>query len=393
MKQKITQIAKEIRKDIEALSDAIYKNPELGNVEYESSKLHAELLKKYGFKVEKPYMGLATGYRAEYRSAKPGPHICFMAEYDALPGLGEHGGPGHGCGHNMLGATSVAAGIILSRFVDETGGWVVVLGTPAEETDGAKVAYANKGVFRDLDAAMICHPTSVDYFKSGKSLAMDTIEFEFFGRAAHAASEPEMGINALDAVIQTFNNINALRQQTRPDARIHGIITEGGVACNVIPEHCVCRFYVRAGKKAYLKHLYQQVVNCGKAAALATGCELKMRPFELAYDDLATNETLNNLFEQSMKELGVEGIQPPGEDYGSVDAGNVSYVCPTIHPYFPITTEAIPGHTREFAAATQTEFAKDRMMETAGGMALAGYHILTEPDTLKAIRKEFKALK
>ncbi|MBR3719326.1 MAG: amidohydrolase, partial [Firmicutes bacterium] len=167
----------------------------------------------------------------------------------------------------------------------------------------------------------------------------------------------------------------------------------GGVACNVIPEHCVCRFYVRAGKKAYLKHLYQQVVNCGKAAALATGCELKMRPFELAYDDLATNETLNDLFEQSMKELGVEGIQPPGEDYGSVDAGNVSYVCPTIHPYFPITTEAIPGHTREFAAATQTEFAKDRMMETAGGMALAGYHILTEPDTLKAIRKEFKALK
>ena len=222
---------------------------------------------------------------------------------------------------------------------------------------------------------------------------MDTIEFEFFGRAAHAASEPEMGINALDAVIQTFNNINALRQQTRPDARIHGIITEGGVACNVIPEHCVCRFYVRAGKKAYLKHLYQQVINCGKAAALATGCEVKMRAFELAYDDLATNEVLNRLFAQSLLELGVDHIQEPGEDYGSVDAGNVSYVCPTIHPYFPITTDAIPGHTREFAAATQTEFAKDRMMETASAMALTGYHILTEPDTLKAIRKEFKALK
>ena len=393
MKNKIMQIAREVRSDAVALSDALYKEPELGNVEYRSSKLHAEVLKKHGFAVEMPYMGLATGYRAEFRSAKPGPHICFMAEYDALPGLGPDGGPGHGCGHNMLGATSVAAGIILSRFVAETGGWVVVLGTPAEETDGAKVAYSQKGVFRDLDAAIICHPTSGDYFKSGKSLAMDTIEFEFFGRAAHAASEPEMGINALDAVIQTFNNINALRQQTRPDARIHGIITEGGVACNVIPEHCVCRFYVRAGKKAYLKHLYQQVINCGKAAALATGCEVKMRPFELAYDDLATNEVLNRLFAQSLLELGVDHIQEPGEDYGSVDAGNVSYVCPTIHPYFPITTDAIPGHTREFAAATQTEFAKDRMMETASAMALTGYHILTEPDTLKAIRKEFKALK
>ncbi|MBR3718506.1 MAG: M20 family metallopeptidase [Firmicutes bacterium] len=393
MKNKIMQIAREVRSDAVALSDALYKEPELGNVEYRSSKLHAEVLKKHGFAVEMPYMGLATGYRAEFRSAKPGPHICFMAEYDALPGLGPDGGPGHGCGHNMLGATSVAAGIILSRFVAETGGWVVVLGTPAEETDGAKVAYSQKGVFRDLDAAIICHPTSGDYFKSGKSLAMDTIEFEFFGRAAHAASEPEMGINALDAVIQTFNNINALRQQTRPDARIHGIITEGGVACNVIPEHCVCRFYVRAGKKAYLKHLYQQVINCGKAAALATGCEVKMRAFELAYDDLATNEVLNRLFAQSLLELGVDHIQEPGEDYGSVDAGNVSYVCPTIHPYFPITTDAIPGHTREFAAATQTEFAKDRMMETASAMALTGYHILTEPDTLKAIRKEFKALK
>ncbi len=387
MKDRILTIAKEIKPEIVALSDAIYANPELGNEEFESSRLHTELLRRHGFDVQMPYLGLPTGYRAEYRSAKPGPHICFMAEYDALPGVG------HGCGHNMLGATSLAAGILLSRLVDETGGWVVVLGTPAEETDGAKVAYANKGAFRDLDAAIICHPTSIDYFKSGKSLAMDTIEFEFFGKAAHAASEPEMGINALDAVIQTFVNIGALRQQTRPDARIHGIITEGGVACNVIPEHCVCRFYVRAGKKSYLKHLYQQVVNCGKAAAVATGCELRMRPFELAYDDLATNETLNELFAQSLREIGVTNISEPGEDYGSVDAGNVSYVCPTIHPYFPITKDGIASHTREFAAATQTDYAKDRMMEAASAMALTGYHVLTEPQTLAEIRREFKTLK
>ena len=387
MKDRILQIAAEIRPEIEALSDAIYANPELGSREYESSKLHVALLEKYGFTVEKPYMGFATGYRAEYRSAKPGPHICFMAEYDALPGVG------HGCGHNMLGATSVAAGIILSRLIEKTGGWAVVLGTPAEETNGAKVEYAKRGVFRELDAAIVCHPTSMDYYKSGASLAMETIEFEFFGKAAHAASEPEMGVNALDAVIQTFNNVNALRQQTKPDARIHGIITEGGEACNVIPEHCVCRFYVRAAKKAYLKHLYEQVANCGKAAALATGCQLQMRPFELGYDDLATNERLNQLFADSLGEMGVEEIADPGEASGSVDAGNVSYVCPTIHPYFPITKKNVAGHTREFADCTQTEYAKDRMMEAAGAMALTGYHIITEPKTLAEIRREFQALK
>ena len=387
MKDRILQTAKEIRDEVVALSDAIYANPELGNQEFESSKLHAALLKKNGFKVEKPYLGLPTGYRAEYRSVKPGPHICYMAEYDALPGVG------HGCGHNMLGATSVAAGILLSRLVDETGGWVVVLGTPAEETNGAKVEYAKRGVFRDLDAAIVCHPTSVEYYKSGASLAMETIEFEFFGKAAHAASEPEMGINALDAVIQTFNNVNALRQQTKTDARIHGIITQGGEACNVIPEHCVCRFYVRAAKKSYLKHLYEQVMNCGKAAAMATGCKLQMRPFELGYDDLATNERLNRLFIDSLGELGVTEVADPGEASGSVDAGNVSYVCPTIHPYFPITKKNVAGHTREFAACTQTDYAKDRMMEAACAMALTGYHIVTEPQTLAEIRREFQALK
>lgn len=387
MKDRILKTAQEIRPDIEALSDAIYANPELGNKEFESSKLHAALLEKYGFTIEKPYLGFGTGYRAEYRSAKPGPHICFMAEYDALPGVG------HGCGHNMLGATSVAAGILLSRLVDETGGWVVVLGTPAEETNGAKVEYAKKGAFRDLDAAIVCHPTSVDYYKSGTSLAMETIEFEFTGKAAHAASEPEMGINALDAVIQTFNNINALRQQTKTDARIHGIITEGGEACNVIPEHCVCRFYVRAAKKSYLKHLYEQVLNCGKAAALATGCKLQTRPFELGYDDLATNERLNRVFIDSLAELGVKEVADPGEASGSVDAGNVSYVCPTIHPYYPITKKNVAGHTREFAACTQTAYAKDRMMEAACAMALTGWHVITEPQTLAEIRKEFQALK
>ncbi len=387
VKEQLLAWAEEIRPDITALSDAIFANPELGNREYESSKLHAQLLEKYGFRVEKPYMGLATGYRAESRSGKAGSHVCFMAEYDALPGVG------HGCGHNMLGATSIAAGILLSRLTSETGGWVIVLGTPAEETNGAKVEYAKRGVFRDIDAAILCHPTSQDYFKSGSSLAMETIEFEFLGKAAHAASEPEAGVNALDAVIQTFNNINALRQQTKSDARIHGIITEGGEACNVIPDHCVCRFYVRAGRRNYLKHLMQQVVNCGKAAALATGCQVNMRPFELGYDDMVTNETLSKVFTESLAALGVNKLEEAGEPSGSSDAGNVSYVCPTIHPYFPITTKNIASHTRDFALCTQTDYAKDRMMETACAMALTGWRLLSDPRLMTEVRREFKNMK
>ncbi|NMA93573.1 MAG: M20 family metallopeptidase [Clostridiales bacterium] len=383
-KDRILEISKEIENEIIELSDSIYANPESGNQEFIASNLHVAILEKHGFEVEKPYLGLNTGFRAEYRSKKPGPRICYMAEYDALPEIG------HGCGHNLLGATSTAAGIILSKFIGELGGRVIVLGTPAEETDGAKVHYVKKGAFDDIDLAMISHPTGGSYYyKSGSALAIDTLMFEFKGRAAHAAAEAEKGVNALDAVILTFNNINALRQQTRPDARIHGIISEGGVAPNIIPDHCVCKFYVRAGTKAYLHRLMKQVENCAKGAALATGCELKIGPFEIAYENLVTNEALSDVFERSLRELGETKIKEPGEDYGSLDSGNVSQVCPTIHPYFPVSTVNIPSHTAEFAECTRTPYAHEKMMQTACAMALSGVHIIREPGTFAAIRNEF----
>ena len=383
-KDRILEISKDIESEIIELSDTIFANPEPGNMEYIASELHAQILRKQGFELEKPYMGLKTGFRAERRSKKPGPRICYMAEYDALPEIG------HGCGHNILGAASTAAGIILSKLIDELGGRVIVLGTPAEETDGAKVLYAKKGAFDDIDLAMMSHPTGGPYYyKSGSALAMDTLMFEFKGRAAHAAAEADKGINALDAVILTFNNINALRQQTRPDARIHGIISEGGVAPNIIPDHCVCKFYVRAETKGYLHRLMGQVENCAKAAAIATGCELKTEPFEIGYENLVTNEALSDVFEKSLRELGETKIKEPGEDYGSLDSGNVSQVCPTIHPYFPVSPVNIPSHTAEFAESTKTPYAHEKMMQTACAMALSGVHIIREPGTFAAIRNEF----
>ncbi len=384
------QFGDEIRDEIVALSDSIFSHPELGYEEFLSSEEHAEVLRRHGFDVEKPYLGLETGYRATFDSGRPGPKICYMAEYDALPGLGENGGPGHGCGHNMLGSTAVAAGIILSRKVAETGGSVVVLGTPAEETSGAKVMYADEGAFSDVDAAIVSHPCIGGFMRSGRSLALITQEFIFKGKPSHAASGPEMGINALDAATITNVAIGLLRQQTREDARIHGIITEGGLAPNIIPDRVVMRFYVRAADRIYRNELLEKVKNCARAGALATGCELEMNEFEAPYDDLMTNEALSSLMTEALRTLGVEKVNEPRKSFGSLDAGNVSYVCPTIHPYFPIGLDhSIANHSPEFAACTQTDYAKDSMMTTAEAMAIVGYRLLTEPETLAKVKEEF----
>ena len=376
-----------IREDMIALSDSIFSHPELGYEEFKSSEEHAEMLRRYGFTVEKPYLGLETGYRATFDSGKPGPKVCYMAEYDALPGVG------HGCGHNMLGTVAVAAGIILSKKVGETGGSVVVLGTPAEETSGAKVMYAREGAFSDCDVAIVNHPCIGGHMKSGRSLALITLEVVFDGKPAHAASAPEMGINALDAATIMNVAVGLLRQQTREDARIHGIITEGGLAPNVIPDHVVMRFYVRAADRVYRNELLEKVKNCARAGALATDCKLQMSEFEEPYDDLMTNEALSEVMCESLYQDGVEKVSEPAKSFGSLDAGNVSYVCPTIHPYFPIGTDkSIANHTKEFGACTQTDFAKDSMMTAAQAMALTGYRVITEPETLAKIKAEFDAM-
>lgn len=383
MEKQFLQIEEQLKSDLIKLSNAIYEHPELGNEEVISSGLHMDLLRKYGFHVNSGYKEIPTAFRAEYQSGKPGPVIAYMAEYDALPGIG------HGCGHNILGATSTGAGILLSRLTGEIGGTVVVFGTPAEETNGAKVILAERGAFDDVDAAMIAHPSS-SHNKSGSSLAMDAIQFVFKGKTAHAASAPEQGINALDAVINTFNHINALRQQIRSDARIHGIVKEGGKAANVIPDYCVAQFYVRATTKTYLRELTEKVKNCARGAAMAAGAELEISNYELSYDNLVTNETLSNIYTESLAEY-VDIIEAPKTETGSLDAGNVSHICPAIHPYFDITGRVpVTPHTIEFARCTLTDYAFEQMMYTAKALALTGAKIISQPDLLEKIRYEFK---
>ncbi|WP_026582066.1 M20 family metallopeptidase [Bacillus sp. J33] len=377
-----------LKPDFYSISQYIGENPELGHEEFKACELLTEELKKHGFSVEVGTCGLPTAFTATFDSGKEGPVVGYMSEYDALPEVG------HACGHNLIGTMGIAAGIGLSKVINETGGKVIVFGTPAEETKGGKVTMAEAGVFDALDAAIMVHPLD-NYVKSGSSLAMDAIQFEFFGKSAHAAASPHLGINALDAVLQTFSSINALRQHITPDARIHGIIKEGGKAANVIPDYAVAQFYVRAAKRGYVNELVEKVKKCAEGAALQTGAEMKWSFYELSYDNMVTNKPLSEAFNRELISLGVkeEEIMEQKDGSGSLDMGNVSHAAPSIHPYIKICNEAYACHTHEFREAAMSEQGREAMILGAKTMALTGYEILTNKDLLQQIKAEFKAQK
>ena len=372
----------EIFSELVELNEYIYLHPELGLKEEKACQAHVAILRKYGFDVEEHFLGIQTAFRATYDSKKTGPTIAIMAEYDALPDIG------HGCGHNMIGTVSTGVGIVLKSCMETLGGKVIVLGTPAEETDGAKVDMAEQGVFDDVDVALMAHPSSETSI-SVESLAMEAIEFEFIGKAAHAAAMPEKGINALDAVIGTFNNINALREHITSSTRIHGIIKEGGVAANIVPERAVAHFYVRATTKSYLKEVIEKVKNCARGAALATGAELNIRNYEKSYDNFVKNNNFNKIIEKNFNLYGMGPIKESSINLGSLDAGNVSQVCPTIHPMFSITEIDIPAHTRAFAEATLTPYAIEKMKAVIGALTQTGVDIIKDKDLLQAINQEY----
>lgn len=384
MKRKILSFIELIKDELNEINKFIYDNPETAYKEHKAQEKLSGILEKYGFKVERNFMGLGTEFKAVY--GKGHPCIAYLCEYDALPEIG------HGCGHNIIGSAGAGAGIGLSRVIDETGGSVVVFGTPGEETNGAKVYMADRGAFDDVDAAMMIHPSSTSS-ESGTSLAMDAVEFIFKGRASHAAANPEKGINALNACIETFNLINALRQHVTSDVRIHGIIAEGGTTPNIVPERASARFYIRSLKRSWLDEVTKMVKNCASAAAMGVGAELEINNYELSYDNMITNRTLSRVFCHNLKECGIIDIEGPRNSPGSIDMGNVSHITPAIHPYIKICNENLGMHTREFAASTISEIAKENMIKAAQAMALTGYDIITNENLLHEIKNEFEMQK
>jgi amidohydrolase len=365
------------------LSLRIHANPEIAFEEEKSAALLCDYLEANGLLVERGICQIPTAFRASYGSGAP--RVAILAEYDALPGVG------HGCGHNIIGTASCAAGIALAPLLEETGGTVLVIGTPAEEAAGGKVYMAARGAFDGLECAMMVHPgnrnTDIAF-----ALACLELEVEFEGKAAHAAARPEAGLNALDAMVAAFMNIGLLRQQVRDSARIHGIITEGGQAVNVIPHHTAAKFLIRTEEDDYMDEVLKpKVLSCFEGAAKATGCELKYRWGEDSrYKTMNTNHALAGAYRANVEALGREIVgQESPRSMGSTDMGNVSQIVPAIHPSLAIAPPDIPVHTVDFRELAAGDSGHQGLLDSAKVLAMTAIDVLVDAELRKSMREEF----
>ncbi len=375
--------------EYQAVALDIHDHPEVSNYEVYSSDALITQLKKEGFEVTKNVAGHHTGFDARYQSGKPGPTLSFLAEFDALPGIG------HACGHNLFGNYSCLAAAALKEVINEVGGEIRVYGTPGEEggeNGSAKGSFVREGFFDDVDAALCVHP-GYRYAKTSSGLANDPVDVKFHGVASHAAGAPEKGVSALEALIQVFNGINSLRLFLPKDVNIHGIITDGGVAANVIPEYAAGRFYLRAKNRATLDDVYQKVENIIKGAALATGATYEFGLFQNAVDDVIVTPSFDELFFSHGEAAGVpedEIDNTVRASFGSSDVGNVSQVVPTIQPNVSISDDYIAGHSVEFKAAARSEKGLNSIGIAAELLAETALDLLEDPELLEKIKADHK---
>jgi amidohydrolase len=368
-----------------SLSRDLHAHPELSLEETRSAALLQAELRKEGFEVETGLAGLPTSFRARRAGGRPGPRVGFLAEYDALPGIG------HACGHNLIAAAAMGAGLALGRMVDDLPGEVLVFGTPAEETLGGKCLMVKDGCFRDLDAALMIHPGS-EWRVEAESLACISLEVVFTGREAHAVAWPERGINALDALIQLFVAVELLRKRMGRDVFIPGVIAEGGVRPNIIPARAVGRFSLRAPTSLHRDRVRAEFEKTVHGIAAAMGCGVQVRPTDEPYDDMVTNQTLAGLFREHLRADGVSTVEGPRANKGSLDMGNVSRALPSLHPFIAICDRDVPSHSEAFAAAAVSERAERALLTAVRALALTGLDVLTRPEVLAAAREEFGRL-
>jgi amidohydrolase len=370
------------RRLLNKLSLRIHANPELGFKEAKAAGWLTKYLAQNGFSIEPGICGLATAFQGGYGEGKP--VIAILAEYDALPKLG------HACGHNLIAASAVGAASALRPVIDQLGGSVLIIGTPAEEIYGGKVIMAERGAFSGVDVAMMVHPGTHDTMTT-QALACQTLEVEFLGRAAHAAAHPEAGINALEAMVQAFNAVNSLRQHIKAKARIHGIITDGGEAANIVPAHSAATFFVRAEDDNYLNELKQRVVSCFMGAATATGARLKYHWGDVIYAAMRNNLTLARLFKQNMESLGRRvKLADPDSAFGSTDMGNISQLVPSIHPEVAIAPKDVIVHSPEFALAAASEAGSRGLLDAAKALAMTVVDLVSSPEMVSKIKEEFR---
>jgi amidohydrolase len=391
LRERVKEAIANEREHLIEVAETIRTNPELGYEERMASQLLADQLREAGFEVEKPYKGIETAFRATRKGgAGDGPTVAILAEYDALAGIG------HGCGHNLIGGSGLAAAIGLGAVINEVGGTVVVMGTPAEEGGAGKIRIAEQGGFDDIDAALMIHHAGDKtgaplQWPQGTCLAVTDIAFEFFGKPSHAAADPENGVNALNAVIETFNGINALRQHTVMDARIHGIITHGGEASNVTPKYARAAFLVRAATQAYVEELTEKVRNIARGAALMTGTELKIEDGTL-HADMRPSYVLGEKYRANMEDVGLDlSHGREGRGMHSTDFGDISYRLPSVTGSFAISKTPIPGHSQQVVDASGSEFGYDQYIKVSTAMALTALDILTDANLSKEAWEKHKS--
>lgn len=389
LRKKIGKKVEENLSDYQDIALKIHDNPEISNYEFFACETLSKRLEKEGFEVKVDVVGHRTGFDARYKSNKEGPVVVFYAEYDALAGIG------HACGHNLFGATSSLAAIGLKEIIDEVGGEVRVYGTPGEEggeNGSAKGSFVDKGAFDDVDFALGVHP-GYKHTATNVSLGVCPVDVEFFGKSSHAAAAPEKGINALDAIISVYNNVNALRQHLPSDVKIHGVITDGGLAPNVVPDYAKAKFYLRAEFAPTLDEVYEKFENIVKAAALATGCEYKFGLYQNRVENTIPTPLFDKVYEEELKELGHKFT--PKDIYkawGSSDVGNISQVIPVIQPTISISDLPITAHTIEFRKAAKSQKGLESIGLGAKVLANTALHLIQNPKKLKEIKVQHKKL-
>lgn len=381
MDEKLMQAAKGLEQEIVALSRAIHANPEEGFQEHKAQALCCELLERHGFAVERGAGGIETAFKAHFQAGKGGPKVAFLAEYDCLPGLG------HACGHNLIAAAAVGAGLCLSQLAGDFDGDILVMGTPAEEGGGGKVIMLENGAFDDVQYAIMMHPSTENLVGRG---GRATVKFDiaFHGKGCHSAG-PENGINALNALIMLFNCIDNLRPLLPTDANLNGVILDGGKACNVIPDYAHGQFSIRVRTQAdgdvVMSHLRRVIAGVEQL----TGARAEYT-LEHGYAERYPNDHIECEIQKALEEMGetVERAPLIGR-YGSSDIGNVTLRMPAVHTYFKIAEKGVASHTLEFAAAADTDYAYGQMMKAAQAMAQAGLRLFTDGAYRAQVDAEF----
>ncbi len=373
------------RDDLLHLSHQIHATPELAFEEHEACKLLVETLRKAGLDVATGAGGLETAFSTSF-GAESGPCVALLAEYDALPEIG------HACGHNLIATASVGAGLALASLADELPGRVRVLGTPAEENGGGKAIMMKAGAFAGVDCALMIHPAGFN-LGAMPCICKTDVEVVYHGRAAHASAAPEFGVNALDALVIAYQSIASLRQHIRSDERIHGIITNGGQAPNIVPEIAAGTFFVRSPQHKGLGRLRKRVQACFEAGAQATGARLELKWSKVDYLDLRSNAPLEETFQANAERLGREFVPADAISpmmAGSTDMGNVSHEFPSIHPMLAAAPLNVKIHNREFADHAGGEMGDLAALDGAKALAMTALDYLYSPALQERTRNVFE---